>query len=264
VEAVFLGQADRAQLVMVGDSAQQIYAWRGARDVMTGFPGRLLPLTQSFRFGATLAAEANRWLRIAGAPIRLRGHTAINTTIGATKIPDAILCQTNAGAMDEVMGLLKKGRRVALAGGGGPLRDLAQAALDLKAGKGTTHYELLLFKSWGELQDYAENDPAGADLLPFVEVIDDLGAEEVLAAVTRLAPESDAEVTVSTAHKAKGREWSSVRIGYDFAEPDVTEDGQPGPIREEFARLAYVAVSRARHQLDLGGLSWIATHPQGR
>jgi len=64
VEQVFTAQRDHAQLVLVGDSAQAIYGWRGARDVMTGFDGRRLSLSRSFRFGPPLAAEANRWLTI--------------------------------------------------------------------------------------------------------------------------------------------------------------------------------------------------------
>ncbi|CAM5618793.1 hypothetical protein SHIRM173S_06415 [Streptomyces hirsutus] len=61
VEQIFLAQRHHAQLVMVGDSAQAIYHWRGAKDVMTGFDGTQLALSQSFRFGPDLAAEANRW-----------------------------------------------------------------------------------------------------------------------------------------------------------------------------------------------------------
>ncbi|MGW0584280.1 UvrD-helicase domain-containing protein, partial [Streptomyces sp. NPDC002920] len=71
VEQIFLAQRDHAQLVMVGDSAQAIYHWRGAKDIMTGFDGTQLTLSQSFRFGPHLAAEANRWLHLADAPIRL-------------------------------------------------------------------------------------------------------------------------------------------------------------------------------------------------
>ncbi len=51
VEQIFNNQRSHAQLVMVGDSAQAIYQWRGAKDVMTGFDGTALALSKSFRFG---------------------------------------------------------------------------------------------------------------------------------------------------------------------------------------------------------------------
>jgi hypothetical protein len=71
-------------------------------------------------------------------------------------------------------------------------------------------------------------------------------------------------VTVSTAHTAKGREWPTVQIADDFPPPKDTDqhDDQgrpiPEPVNDTDARLAYVAVTRARQHLDLGGLSWIA------
>ena len=82
LEQVFAAQRDHAQLVMVGDSAQAIYGWRGARDVMTGFDATHLTLTRSFRFGPLLAEEANRWLALADAPIRLTGTDTIPTEVG--------------------------------------------------------------------------------------------------------------------------------------------------------------------------------------
>lgn len=266
VEQVFTAQRGHAQLVMVGDSAQAIYGWRGARDVMTGFDGTALTLTQSFRFGPDLAAEANRWLAIADAPIRLDGTRAIPTELGPVDHPDAVLCRTNVGAMAEVIKLLAAGRRVALAGGGEALRALATAARDLTEGRRTWHPELVLFPTWGELREYAEHDPAGHDLLPLV---DQHGPDALLAAVGQLAHEHHAEVTVSTAHKAKGREWPTVKIADDFTPPkdrqDKDDSGRPlpGPIDDAEARLAYVAVTRTRHRLDLGGLAWIHDHPDG-
>ncbi|GCE01590.1 UvrD-helicase domain-containing protein [Embleya hyalina] len=270
VERVFLDQRHHAQLVMVGDSAQAIYGWRGARDVMTDFDGNQLTLSRSFRFGPALATEANRWLRIVDAPLRLTGTTALNTELGPVDRPDAILCRTNAGSILEIMQLLEQGTRVGLVGGGGPLKSLALAAQDLKAGRRTSHHELFLFESWGEVQEYAEEDPGGRDLKPFVDLIDDVGPEAVLAAVDALTDEKRADILVSTAHKAKGREWDTVRIGDDFAdcEPEDIEadDGHayPGYIPDTEARLAYVAVTRARHRLDLGGLNWINQHPDGQ
>ncbi|WP_109002448.1 UvrD-helicase domain-containing protein [Streptomyces rishiriensis] len=267
LEQVFHAQRDHAQLVMVGDSAQAIYGWRGARDVMTGFDdATALTLTRSFRFGPLLAQQANRWLELADAPIRLTGSETVPTEIGDIANPDAVLCRTNIGAMTEVMRLLAEGRRVALARGGHTLAALALAARGLKEGRRTSHPELVLFASWGEVQDYAAYDPAGADLQPFVDLVDAHGPEAILTAVDKLTDEHGAEVIVSTAHKAKGREWPTVRIGDDFPPPKDTgqQDSEgspiPEPVSDTDARLAYVAVTRARRHLDLGGLSWIDSH----
>ncbi|GAA4027094.1 UvrD-helicase domain-containing protein [Streptomyces plumbiresistens] len=271
VEQIFLAQRDHAQLVMVGDSAQAIYQWRGAKDVMTGFDGTQLALSQSFRFGPDLAAEANRWLHLADAPIRLTGTPAVATELGPVTHPDAVLCRTNVGAMAQVMTLMAAGHRVALAGGGDSLHALALAARDLKEGRRTHHPELILFPCWGDLQDYAAYDPAGRDLQPLVNLVDTHGTDAILAAVGQLAPEQHAQVTVSTAHKAKGREWSRVLIADDFARPQDNNTADrtdppppPAPIDDAEARLAYVAVTRARQRLDLGGLSWVHDHPDGQ
>lgn len=266
LEEIFTNQRAHAQLVMVGDSAQAIYSWRGARDVMTGFDGEQLALSRSFRFGPALAQEANRWLTLVESPIRLTGTPAITTTIGPADSPDAILCRTNVGAMLAVMQLLADNRRVALVGGGGALEELAIAAGQLKSGRRASHPELVLFSTWGELQEYAEFDPSGQDLLPLVDIVDEHGVEVILAAVRKLSEEHDAEIVVSTAHKAKGREWPCVRIGPDFEPaPDEETDAQgrplPMPIPPEEARLAYVAITRARLHLDPAGLTWFDTHP---
>lgn len=60
------------------------------------------------------------------------------------------------------------------------------------------------------------HDPAGRDLQPFVELVDTHGPEAIIAAVDALIDETKAEVTVSTAHKAKGGEWPRARIADDF------------------------------------------------
>ncbi|GHH29534.1 hypothetical protein GCM10018780_87710 [Streptomyces lanatus] len=182
-----------------------------------------------------------------------------------------MLCRTNVGAMAQVMILMAAGYRVALAGGGDSLQALALAARDLKEGRRTHHPELILFPHWGDLQDYAAHDPAGRDLQPLVNLVDTHGTDTILAAVARLAPEPHAQVTVSTAHKAKGREWSRVLIADDFArpennipeEPTGTVTPPPDLIDDAEARLAYAAVTRTRQRLDLGGLSWIHDHPDG-
>lgn len=256
VVAAIVRAQEQAQLVLVGDSCQQIYAWRGAQDVMADWPGaQQLLLSQSFRFGPAVAAEANKWLGILGAPLRLTGFAQIRSELVEPGTPgaDAVLCRTNAGAISEVMAASKAGRKVALVGGGEQIRKLAEAAETLQRGKGTSHPELMAFESWGQLQEYVEHDQSGGDLRSFVRMIDKHGVDVMLATVDQLVDEGRAELTVSTAHKAKGREWGHVRIGDDFQEP--AEDGD-GPSRAE-ACLAYVAVTRAQRKLDVGSLEWI-------
>jgi superfamily I DNA/RNA helicase len=170
--------------------------------------------------------------------------------------------------MAHVITLMTAGYRVALAGGGDGLRALAEAARDRKEGRPTHHPELVLFLSWGDLKDYAANDPAGRDLQPLVNLVDNHGTDAILAAVARLMPEEQAQVTISTAHKAKGREWPRVLIADDLPRPrdHPPKDSNsptplPEPIDDAEARLAYVAVTRTRQRLDLGGLSWIHDTP---
>lgn len=249
-------RAQEAQIVLVGDSCQQIYGWRGAVDVMSSWPNATtLTLSQSFRFGPAVAAQANKWLDLLSAPLRLSGFDQIPSRVCAPNEgrPDAILCRGNARAVSEVMDGVKLGRRVALVGGGDQIRKLAEAAQQLQQGRGCGHPDLMAFDSWGALQDYVEHDTGGSDLRTFVRLIDKMGADVVLSVVDDLVAERDADLVVSTAHKAKGREWDHVRIAGDFQEP--AEDGV-GPSRPD-AMLAYVSVTRAKRVLDLGGLSWV-------
>ena len=254
---------------MVGDSAQAIYGWRGARDVMTGFDGTPLSLSRSFRFGPAprtrgqpLAVSRRR----ADPPDRHRPASPPRS--GPCQAPDAVLCRTNVGAMNEVMHLLQAGLRTALVGGGGALRALALAAGDLKDGRRTAHPELVLFPTWGAVQDYAAHDPAGGDLQPLVDLVDRARqSRRSWPRSTVCTTRRPAQVTVSTAHKAKGREWPRVQIAADFHPPKDTDqlgpDGRPvpGPVDSAEARLAYVAVTRAQQLLDRSGLSWIDRYP---
>ncbi|WP_280332000.1 AAA family ATPase [Nocardia wallacei] len=246
-----------AQQIAVGDSAQQLYAWRGAVDALDTWPAdRRLYLSQSWRFGPKIAEEANKWLSLLPTTLRLSGNPNLASEITELAAPNAILCRTNAAAMGKVMAFLAGGARVALVGGGAAIKRLAEAAQDLKDGRRTSHPELFLFNSWGEVQEYA-GEPSGRDLKPLVDLIDTHGVEEIIRAADSLSEERRADVIVSTAHKSKGREWDDVLIADDFPEPERDEDGEWRTVEDADAMLAYVSVTRARLRLDRGGLGWI-------
>ena len=261
-----LVQAQDAQRIAVGDSAQAIYGWRGAVDALATWPAqKRLYLQQSWRFGQAVADEANRWLNQVGAPIRLYGNPAMKSRVlpgSCGEYADAVLCRTNAEAMARAMSVLENGRRPALVGGAGQIRALAEAALDLRSGRPTSHPELLAFQTWDQLRRYVRDENSGSDLRVFVRLIDDYGPEQVIKAANALVEEKAADVILSTAHKAKGREWPTVLIASDFSEPKRQENGDPGPIRRDEAMLAYVAVTRARLTLDNEGLAWINEYDQ--
>jgi len=243
-----------AQRILVGDRCQAIYGWRGAVDAMASFDADArLALSQSFRFGPAIAAEANKWLDLLGAPLRLRGFDQVASRVAPLDRPAAVLCRTNAEAVTQLMAAADEGRQAALVGGGGDIRRLAEAAVSLRAGQGTDHPELFAFKSWGEVQDYAAQDTGGSDLKVMVGLIDRHGPELVVETMDRLVPEQGADLVVSTAHKAKGREWPTVRIAADFREPK----GEQASVPRSEAMLAYVAVTRARQVLDNDGLAWL-------
>ncbi len=260
LSAVLLAQ-EHAQRIAVGDSAQQIYSWRGANDALEKFVRELgcpeLTLSQSFRFGPAIAARANIWLRLIDAPLRLTGWDSAESTVGPLDVPDAILCRTNAGAMGIVMEGLGAGRKVALVGGGGDIKRLAWAAEALQGGQPTDHPELCGFASWDDVRQYAAEEDGSLEVL--VKLIDEHGPGQIVAAADGLCSEQQAELVVSTAHRSKGREWPAVRIHADFRAPKPDQKNGLVVLPREEARLAYVAVTRAREQLDDTALAWVTT-----
>lgn len=248
------------QRVSVGDSAQSIYGWRGAKDALKVLPGQQLTLSQSFRFGEQIAYEANEWLDLLDADIRLTGFDQVDSVVTGY-LPNAktVLCRTNMGCMGEAMFALERGSKVSIVGGTQQIENLAKACLELQEKSETIHPELLAFGSWNEVVAYSEED-GGADLKPMVKLVGRYGAKGILYACNRFDSEDRADLIVSTAHKAKGREWDSVRIGDDFQQEPDEETGVISLPRDE-AMLAYVAVTRARKQLGAEALDWVKTQP---
>lgn len=243
VMAAVVGAQD-CQVVYVGDAQQAIYEWRGAINALEGFESdHRRFLTQSFRFGAEIAAVANDVLAQLRAPLRITGTPTIDSFVGELTVEetDTILCRSNAKAITEVLNAQRRGCPVHLIGGGKEVASFARAAQALMEGRGTSHRELACFTTWGEVQDYVQNDQLGGELRLLVNLVDDFTVPVILTALEKMPSEEAADLVVSTAHKAKGREWSAVQIANDF-----TGIEQSDPER----RLRYVAITRAQHFLD--------------
>lgn len=229
-----------AQLVFVGDPYQAIYGWRGAKDALATWKGATLPLTQTFRFGPELAATANQVLDRLGSAQRLigSGPSALRST------REALIARTTIGLIDQAVLSLDAREKVAIVGGAEPLAALLEGAYALRNGRRPRHPDLALFRTWRDLTAAAQT-PAGAEFQPLIRFLK-REKDRVPRIAERLRretlPEEKAHRVLTTAHKAKGREWAHVTCAADFRWPQHPED------REE-AHLIYVTLTRAQHRL---------------
>lgn len=252
-----------APVLALGDSQQSIYQWRNAVDAMKRLPGVSLPLTESFRFGQEVASLANEVLEMIGVgnPLVGKGGPSFVIDDVLEYSNGAILCRGNAGVIRETVAALDEGKRTAVVGGTREAVNLLYSAWDLFQGRPANHPELGIFRNWDELEKFAETEE-GEGYKPLVRMVYQyLGGIPMLC--RRLKPkkwggetefeEKDAEVVVSTAHKAKGREWDRVRMCDDF--PQLVQEVSAGKFEldEEEANLVYVTITRARKRLNLGG-----------
>lgn len=229
-----------AQKIWVGDAQQMIYEWNGAVNAMERAEvANRCQLTESFRFGPEIAEVANVVLaRLDGPEITGSGKPG---RVEFIERPDAFLSRTNAEAVSRALYEMEQGRRVHLQGGTREIVSFAEAAIQLMAGRSTTHPELACFRSWAEVEAYAESED-GADLRLLVGLIANFGAAEIIAGLGGTVTERQADVTVSTGHKSKGAEWEKVTLLGDFPMgPNVA----PADLR-----LMYVAATRAKLELD--------------
>lgn len=242
----------KCQKIFVGDQFQQIYAWRGAVNALQDEKLAKLYITRSFRFGEGIANLTNNIIESYYPTdfdyVPFHGNDNIQSEIFYKSLSDidCIICRTNKGVISETIKILAQDKKVHILGGIKPLTYLINSIFQLKIKNYTNHPDLFLFTSFNDLKEYASS-PMGGDLKAILKLIDTYGRErllDILGSTTESAEE--ASVTITTAHKSKGLEWSVVRLANDFKVPG---DGSV-PTQEE-TNILYVAASRALHKLDL-------------
>ncbi|WP_158608003.1 UvrD-helicase domain-containing protein [Nocardia panacis] len=225
VLAGIIADQTHLQLVAVGDQAQSIYGFTGATDYMTqvseAVEGRL---TQSWRFGSEIADAANDLLARLGDDLRLTGNPGRASIVDHTATGLRVtLARTNATAIEHVMAAQAAGRRVHLMSENRYAVQFCEDA-DLlmnercPAWKKPRLADLAAFRNWEQVIAHANDSADSADWKVLVALIEKHGTAKVRTALGGVVSEDEADLVVATAHKSKGREWSSVHLADDLAE----------------------------------------------
>lgn len=237
-------------IILVGDTMQSIYAYRGAENALTRLrrsDQKTCFLTRSFRFGDDIAARANVVLGNLNAARPIRGFETNRDHLTA---PHAYLYRSNLGLFGGVLKHCRESNApFTIAGGTKEMVSLLHGVDQLLQGKPARHPEFAGFESWNSYRVASEQPGASEDMKRLVKLVKQYPRKSLMG-VLRAGDETNKKVTqivFSTAHKSKGREWPIVTLGDDFEVPDSSALVE---IDKDEARLAYVAFTRAQRQLN--------------
>lgn len=262
-------RSQASTLILVGDSNQSIYQYRGSTNALDLLPGATrLNLTRSFRFGEGIASLANSLLGHfkypkpplligAGEPKKTRFSIDVNK-------PFAVLARSNAGLFNEAVAFLKMGRRYHFIGGvdGYRLDKVLDAyylwVKDLGLIKDAY---LRSFDSFEELEGLAEESEE-AELKLLLRVVADYGhqipqlVDEIRARHVADLKKEDWHlfdgIFFGTAHKSKGLEFEQVWLADDFMRFfDKGLEIEVEEVDQEAVNILYVAFTRARAAIRL-------------
>ncbi|WOE40108.1 UvrD-helicase domain-containing protein [Acinetobacter chinensis] len=245
-----------AQVIYVGDRHQQIYAFRGAVNAMQSLDIAETRLSQSFRFGQGIADVANKiLLNVLDEEIPLIGFDQIDSSVAIidSAVADAFIYRTNAAALSNMVELVKIGREPRIEIDTASMIRNIEDAKKIKAGIKVLDGSVFEgFNNWEDVTEYTES-VTGNDLKALVSLIDKVGENALIESLLKSSSQ-DYDCVVTTAHKSKGLEFNNVKLGGDFFYKQATEPGVP-VLTEDEARLLYVAVTRAKKQLDISALN---------
>ncbi|XP_050414596.2 F-box DNA helicase 1 [Patella vulgata] len=262
----------RQTKILVGDPHQQIYSFRGAVNAMQHIPStKTFYLTQSFRFGPEIAHVAACCLQLLKKVTEktIVGHGKPGKITGETIGQLAIIARCNftlfAEAVKKCCYSNMENQKVGFVGGtdgfGFPIiQDIYTLMMPsherIAAKREIRNSFIARFKTIGDLEKYATKamDP---ELLGKIKIVKTYNhnlpghIDKILSKTIKDI--SVADVVFSTAHKAKGLEFSTVKVtdDYTYLGPGSSVVLGPGPIPYDESNLLYVAITRAKQALQL-------------
>lgn len=251
----------RCQLIFVGDQHQQIYRFRGADNALDT-PGMAdavhLKLTNSFRFGPEVALVANAILSLKDETTPLIGRgkpDEIHVTLPENVGHIAVLHRTVMGTIQTAMEAAAKGLKTYWLGGhkSYQVADILDVYWLQQGKRENVKNKKLLAQCDGRFSNYVQmaTDTGDHEMRRALQLIKDPQLLTNLQALRELTveDENEADITVTTVHKAKGLEWENVILANDFPDLFSLQD-KPDAWCDE-VNLLYVAVTRAMKRLAI-------------
>lgn len=243
-----------SQLIAVGDSYQSIYQWRGSVDALEQLEFKELQLTKSFRFGQAVADVATKVLRdkhTGQCNAQLTGMETVDSVAtldeGQAEYPYTMLFRTNVVLLAQAVQFIKDGVKLNIETDMSDFVKLLTSALALYTNdmKNVKHEAIVPFNSWEEMLTESSSNP---ELSRVAKIIKDGDALEYIRILETHYNVRDPNITLTTAHKAKGREWDTVVLADDF--PSIYDaKGKFVGLDDQERNLVYVAVTRAKKNL---------------
>ena len=235
-----------------------------------GPDARRLPLSQSWRFGETIAGISNFILAQTSVPPewKLKGKPGHETTVseypGQAPANSMILSRTNSRLFE---GLLTVKVPFHVIGGFETIavQLLSALALSRNAPRSEIKDALVMsYRNWGEMVADAK-DGDDPEVRRLVKIVDDYG-ERLTSIIDELrtihCPNiGAAKLILSTAHKSKGLEAPTVVVLDDFQTiAELREQMAARKLRrvdfDQELHLKYVATTRCTNRLLLAGALW--------
>ena len=229
--------------IIVGDTYQSIYGFRGAVNALDRIEAPTLKLTTSFRFGQDLADVANNVIR----KIKMKGYGKTEVFSGdkldPTTLPEGscLLFRSNIAMVKEAINLVSQGVDVDMPANITNIKSAISSATALKSGdlSKVKHTSLIPFSSWQEFKDSVEDDPELKGIYDLTK-----GSKKELDRKLKILDSNDktsAKYSLRTAHGSKGLEWDVVMMMGDFSDELKTYEHS-----QQETNLLYVTLTRAK------------------
>jgi F-box protein 18 (helicase) len=244
-------------IILVGDSHQQIYSFRGARDTLNSIrTTKTFYLTRSFRFDNKIATVANMVLQ----SFKSEQRSVIGTPSGNGEKPKwnpknyTVIARTNGAVFDKAV-QLSNTLKIGFVGGiKGYRLNRIKDIYYLFA----SHHEKIAdkyikrFSQYQDLKAYARA-VEDIELMSICKVVDTykFSIPNLVKLISEKTVEvKEAEVLLTTVHKAKGLEWQNVHLMSDF--PSFVENKSiinANSLDPDEFNLVYVAITRTKSRL---------------